>query len=105
MKHQITKDGSTVIVHLSERLTSHDRGDFDRLVSELMAARPGQIEVNLKELAFMDSAGLGFLLTLREQAEAGNASVLLVDPKGEVRETLELARFDTLFHIVQRTTD
>lgn len=103
MKHQITKDGNTTIVALSDRLTSTDRGAFEHLVDEVMGGRPTQVEVNLGELSYMDSAGLGFLLTLREKAEAGHASVLLVNPRGEVREILELARFDTLFHMVQRS--
>ena len=45
----------------------------------------------------MDSAGLGFLLTLREKAEGNGRTVILSKPAGAVRELLELARFDTLF--------
>ena len=56
-----------------------------------------RIVVDMAKLEYMDSSGLGMLLTLREQVKGNKAEVVIARPRGEVRELLELACFDTLF--------
>nr|WP_281396715.1 STAS domain-containing protein [Roseospira visakhapatnamensis] len=84
---------------LSDQLVDADRAAFERVVMQVVGSGARMIEVDFKDLTYMDSAGLGLLLTLREQAEKARAKVILANPKGSVREILELARFDTLFSI------
>lgn len=100
MKYEIKTEGGKTVLHVSDQLVAADRAEFDALVPRVFAARPATVEVDFHGLTFMDSAGLGMLLTLREQAERGGASVALVRPEGAVKEMLELACFDTLFPIL-----
>ncbi len=101
MKYEITPRGDSTLVRLSDQLVHHDRGLFERVVGEVLAGRPKSVDVDFRDVSYMDSAGLGFLLTLRERASQQNVTVTLRNPQGAVREMLDLARFDTLFAIRQ----
>ena len=97
MKYQISRQASRVVLSLSDQLTISDGAEFDAMVPKLLDAGSSSISVNLENLEYMDSAGLGYLLTLREHADRQHANVTLSKPFGAVKELLELARFDTLF--------
>jgi len=99
VKHEIRNELDKTVLALSDQLVDADRAVFERVVGQVVSSGARTIEVDFSELKYMDSAGLGLLLTLREQAEKVRAQVVLASPKGSVREILELARFDTLFSI------
>lgn len=99
MKYEVKTEGDRTRLHLQDQLVHGDRVQFERVVSEVLAGRPSQVEVDFSALTYMDSAGLGFLLTLREKATAARATVVLAKPTGIVKDILDLARFDTLFAI------
>lgn len=99
MKYEITDDEAGPTLMLRDQLTFADREVFDAVIDKLLARRRSRMTVDLSALDYMDSAGLGMLLTLRDRAERAGADVLLRRPKSEVRELLVLACFDTLFTI------
>jgi len=99
VKHEIKTELDRTILVLSDQLVDADRAAFERVVAQVVGSGARTIEVDFAGLTYMDSAGLGLLLTLREQAEKSRAQVVLTNPTGAVREILELARFDTLFSI------
>nr|WP_241004096.1 STAS domain-containing protein [Magnetospirillum aberrantis] len=84
---------------LRDQLTFADREVFDNVIDKLLARQRRVVAVDLSALDYMDSAGLGMLLTLRDRAERVGADVVLRRPRSEVRELLVLACFDTLFKI------
>lgn len=96
MKYEITTSGNRTVVNIHGELTLTDRGAFETLIPKVVGGGTDAIVLNLKSLAFMDSAGLGMLITLRERAGGGN-KVILSGPTGDVKELLELACFNTLF--------
>ena len=97
MKFEILREGQTAVLLLRDQLTVNDRASFENVVSELVDQNPARIRVDLPGLDFMDSAGLGCLLTLRDRAGGSRRQVILAGAKGAVKELLELARFDILF--------
>ncbi len=99
MKYEIIDGSAGPILVLRDQLTFADRDLFDSLIDRLLARRSPAVSVELGGLDYMDSAGLGMLLTLRDRADGAHAEVRLLHPKGEVKELLVLACFDTLFTI------
>ena len=97
MKFEILREGQTAVLLLKDQLTVNDRAPFENVVSELVDQHLPRIRVDLSGLDFMDSAGLGCLLTLRDRAGASHQDVTLTGAKGAVKELLDLARFDILF--------
>lgn len=57
------------------------------------------IVVDLSDVQYIDSAALGVLLLLRDKATAAGKKVSLANPKGTVKEVLEIANFSKLFQI------
>jgi anti-anti-sigma factor len=98
MKYEILDEGGKAVLSLREQLTFTDRSSFDGLIPQLLRSAK-TVVVDLKNLDYMDSAGLGMLLTLRDKADKAGTSVVLRQPKGDVKELLKLSCFDTLFTI------
>lgn len=101
MKYEITDDEAGPTLFLKDQLTFADRDAFDSVIDKLLARKKRKVAVDLGALDYMDSAGLGMLLTLRDRAERANADVSIRNPRAEVKELLVLACFDSLFAIEQ----
>lgn len=97
MKYQISETDGVATARISGQMTFDDRNDAQSLAAALINNSPSKIEIDLTEVDYIDSAGLGILLTLREQAQAKNAGISIKGSCGSVKEVLELACFDTLF--------
>ena len=57
------------------------------------------VEVDLGGVEYLDSSALGMLLILKDDAEAADRKVRLVNCSAAVRSILEVARFDKLLSI------
>ena len=60
--------------------------------------------VDMKHTGYMDSAGLGMLIQLREFAGGDDASILLIGLNETVRTILTVANFGRLFEIEEAAT-
>jgi len=58
-----------------------------------------EIEIEMSEVNYMDSAALGMLLLLSERANAANKLVVLANASGTVSRVLEVANFSNIFNI------
>lgn len=96
MKYEIKEDAGRIALVLREQMTYADRQNFDGLVPDLIR-RGKSVVIDMAGLEYMDSAGLGMLLTLRDQAEKAHLKVSIRQPQGDVKELLRLSCFDTLF--------
>ena len=99
MKYEISDLNSRRTLALRDQLTFADRGAVDAMIPQLLAGNVRELDISLERLDYMDSAGLGMLLTLRDRAGKANVPIRLVKPRGDVKELLSLACFDTLFAI------
>ena len=81
------------------KFTFSDSGTFRDFLGQVSALAPEQVELELANLSYVDSAALGMLLLLRDAAEKCGAKVVLKSPKGQVEKLLRLSRFDQIFSI------
>lgn len=93
-------EGSHASLSLAGRFDFHSHRDFrtayEKMLEETQAR---EIEINFTEVDYLDSSALGMLLLLKEKADATGKSVLLSNPKGAVRQVLDIANFSKLFKI------
>jgi len=82
---------------LSGQLTFTDHGAFRDAAHQLVASQAQRLVVEVGGLEFIDSAGLGMLLLLREEAGATGRPVVLRNAQGQVKRMFTVSRFDTLF--------
>lgn len=98
MKTEVKKVGSTSVLSISGKVTLGEasqtlRAALDQLVME----GSNQIVLNLAEVPFMDSAGLGVLALNFANAKAAGGMLKVAEPQARVKEAVELVRLDHLF--------
>lgn len=63
------------------------------------------IVLNLQNVTFIDSAGLGVLIMLREKAVQAKASLLLCAPSASIRSVLQITGLEKEFEIFSSLND
>ena len=99
MDHKITQEKGQLVLHLSGQVTDADRGSFATILADIPRTGISEIDVDLSQVRYIDSVGLGLLVTLRETAGEIGAPVTLSGAGSEIRAALEMAYFDRLFTI------
>jgi len=94
------KQGDVVILELKGKLTA-GLGDqiLRETIDELLAEDWKKILVNLSEVSFMDSAGLGELVAGLRTAKRFGASLKVVNTNERVHSTLYIAKLLPIFEI------
>lgn len=100
MEYNIGASGDNIVVEISGRLTFAEHDACRSIIKELSAMSGNSQVIDLSKVEFIDSAGLGLLLLLRENAEKKNSSISMRVPQdGQVQRMLEVARFNDLIPI------
>jgi anti-sigma B factor antagonist len=99
MKLQI--EGETL--HISEfpELGAANSTDFRDKARAAMTVAQKNIEIDLSQTQFMDSCGLGTLISLHKTACSRNGAMRLVNPTPSVQQVLDLTRMHRLFEIIK----
>ena len=99
MKLNISVSRDRFEAKLDDKLTSSDLSAFRELLSEIKKSACKDVVLDLGNLDWIDSAGLGMLILTKELAEKEELELVLHSPKGHVKSLLELGRFDKIFNI------
>ena len=94
MDYSISGSGEDVEVALSGRFTLVDNEKFREILKELKGGSIRSSVIDLSRVEYMDSAGLGMLILLKDASEEKGFKVSLRSPQGQVRKILEISRFD-----------
>ena len=98
MEYNCRTSGDAFEASLTGRLTFDDQKLFRQMITEMGEASAARWVVDLSNLEFIDSAGLGLLLRIKATSEQVGKSILLRVPNdGHVRRMLDVSRFDQLF--------
>jgi anti-anti-sigma factor len=97
VQYHISASADGLTLRLIGRFTHADRSLFVHALGELEGASPKQLTCDLSEVVFIDSAGLGMLLMVRERLEAWGGTVALRGIQGQVAKLIGLTRFDQMF--------
>ena len=68
-------------------------------VNELIEDGQTRLVINLTDVGFMDSSGLGVLVTALKRAKEHEGSLALVCPEGSVHKVLTITGLDRVFPI------
>ena len=106
MHVEIRKVKDVVIVDLSGKLTA---GLGDRILHDtievLLADKWQKILLNLSQVSFMDSAGVGELVAGLRVAKSHGARLALLNLTERVQSTLYIARLLPVFELYQTEAD
>jgi len=97
MKYQVTAEGGVATARIIGSLTFDHRSEAAALASALTDKGATKVVIDLSSVDYIDSAGLGILLTVHGKVHQAGATATLKGMAGSVKEVLDLACFDTLF--------
>ena len=83
MQFQINSEKTQAL--MTGDLTFADHASFKALIGSLLEGRGSPIVIDLSELDFIDSAGLGMLLLIRDEANKAARKLVLRGPIGQVK--------------------
>lgn len=97
---------STVVIHINEeRLDAHNSADLKLELLKLFEAGNRDLLVDLKEVRFIDSSGLGALVSGFKNATSSHGSLRLAALQPQVKSMFELTRLHRVFEIYQTVAD
>ena len=90
-------DVAVVLVPVEE-LDASNAGELKRNIAPILEANP-QLVIDLSRLRFIDSSGLGAMLSCLRQVSAKGGDLKLCGMSKQVRATFELVRMHRIFDI------
>jgi anti-sigma B factor antagonist len=91
------RDGA-LVVRLAGELDLYNAGQVRQALLDAAAGAPGRLIVDLSEVTFIDSTGLGVLIEGRGRM-ADTRAFMLVAPNVETRRALEISGLDRHFAV------
>lgn len=100
MQLNITEQGSLVRINIEEeRMDAHNSGDLKEQMLHLFDEGKSNLVIDLSAVRFIDSSGLGALVSGFKNASAREGSLKLCCLQPQVRSMFELTRLHRVFEI------
>ncbi|NLC71923.1 MAG: STAS domain-containing protein [Desulfuromonadaceae bacterium] len=100
MNCDVTDHGNAVVVEVKEeRLDAHNSNEFKSQMLSLFEGGKNNMVIDLKGVRFIDSSGLGALVSGFKNATARNGSLKLCGMQTQVKSMFELTRLHRVFEI------
>ncbi len=93
--------GGKLVVVVTGDIDAYHSADFKKAVKEKIASYSGStIVLDLSNVSYIDSAGLGSLVAILKDARNVGKSFVLSSLKPNVKRIFEMTRLDKVFKIV-----
>ncbi len=100
MNLQIEDKGTAVLMQVKEeRLDAHNSGELKSQMLRLFEEGKSNLIVDLADVRFVDSSGLGALVSGFKNASSRNGSLKLTGLQMQVKSMFELTRLHRVFEI------
>lgn len=99
MTFDIEERGGVQIIRLHGELAGDDSDDFVEAVTNLLGGPGVRIVLDLHDVPFMRSDGLGVLVRVTAQANVQEGHLILANPSPFVAGVLNTTRLDRFFEI------
>jgi anti-sigma B factor antagonist len=97
---QIEEKPAAVLIQVKEeRLDAHNSGELKTQMLNLFEQGKNNLVIDLEEVRFVDSSGLGSLVSGFKNASARNGNLKLCGLQPQVKSMFELTRLHRVFEI------
>jgi anti-sigma B factor antagonist len=98
LKANVRRAGDVQIVDLAGRITlGEGSGLLRNTIKELLGSGQKNILVNLKEVSYLDSAGLGELVGSYASVTNSGGNIKLLNAQAKVHDLLQITKLYTVF--------
>ena len=101
MRFRIARHGAVTLVGVGQELTLRSGAELKELLAERVEQGERQFVFDFAETEFIDSAGLGALISMSKLVHGREGTMRLMRLNDEMRRLFELTKLDTLFDVVQ----
>ena len=99
----VTQQNGTGMVTLAGELDLHTSPGLRDVLHELLEGGQRNLVIDLSELAFVDSTGLGVLVGALKKARQGGGDIELHTPSSPIRKALEITGLTQVFHVADKS--
>lgn len=99
MEYAIDIREQEAVVRLRGRLTFNDHAKLRALIQEMLQNKAKRQVLDLSNLEFVDSAGIGMLLIAREEMTNIDKQFVLRGAQGQVKRVLSVAQLGKIISI------
>lgn len=99
MEHLIHVSGNQASVNLSGKIYVHDAGIIRDELVEKIEQGVNQVRLDVSGVGYIDSSGLGVLVTVHKLTKERHGSLVLKGVQGMVGELLKRTRLDKVLTI------
>ncbi len=99
MGFSVKKDGDTCVVQVEGQLIVGNRQELKQRVLDEIERGERRFLVDFRQTGYIDSSGLGVLVSLSKRIREVNGELRLSNLNEELRTLFELTKLDTLFQI------
>lgn len=97
MECHIETTGNTLVARLAGQFIFSDHAQFKQILNAATDAAIQHIRIDFSRVEFIDSAGLGMLLLLRDSCDKNKKALTLARPVGQVKKVFDVSKFEHLF--------
>lgn len=99
MTFEIEQRSGVQVIQLHGELAGDDAGDFVEAVTNLLSGPGARIVLDMHDVQFMRSDGLGMLVRVTAQGNVQEGRIILANPSPFVSGVLSTTRLDRFFEI------
>lgn len=99
MSLHVSRDGDVVIVEIEGQLIVSNRQELKQRVLDEAEGGARKIVVDFAKTGYIDSAGLGVLVSLAKRLRELGGDIRLANLNDDLQTLFELTKLDTLFQI------
>lgn len=100
MRMELDREQNTAVVFLENRLDASTAPEFKNFINDLTKKQYINLVVDLANVQFIDSSGLGVLVTALRSVSQQGGDIKISGPTPEVQSLFSLTRLDKVFDIV-----
>ena len=97
--------GYVVVKPLDARFDATKASELKDVIRKFVKSGKHAFLMNLSKLLYMDSRGLGVIISIKEMLEKENSYIVLCGAKGTVANTLRITRMEFIFKIFETEED
>ena len=97
----VSRRGDAVLLDIGEQLVIRGRQEFRDLVLGELEKGERKFVVDFARTGYIDSAGLGVLISISKQIRAEGGELTLTNLNEDLRSLFHLTKLDTLFGIIE----
>lgn len=103
MKIEILSAPASEIVKLHGKFDIESTEEFEQQVLRALEKKPNDIIIDMDQLRFIDSSGIGSLIKFLNQSKNQSVKLHLAQIRPEIMNVIKLAKLDMFFNILSPT--